>query len=103
MCTCMRACVCLCVCKLWSSPDSAGVLSSMRRMTVLIPMQGSIQATLVAAPLELAYLYKQSAQHYIAHAETITLVGVFSILMGATICWLSGALLGPVLLSKVCA
>ena len=67
----------------------------------MIIMQGSIQATLAAAPLELAYTYKQSAQHYIAQAEVITLVGVFSILIGATICWLSGALLGPVLLSKV--
>lgn len=66
-------------------------------------MQGSIQATLVAAPLELAYLYKQSAQHYIAQAEVITLVGVFSILIGASICWLSGAILGPAVLSKVCA
>lgn len=64
-------------------------------------MQGSIQATLAAAPLELVYTYMQTSQHYIAQAEVIALVGVFSILIGATISWLSGAILGPVLLTKV--
>lgn len=64
-------------------------------------MQGSIQATLAAAPLELVYSYKQTSQHYTAQAEVIALVGVFSILIGASISWLSGAILGPVLLTKV--
>lgn len=65
-------------------------------------MQGSIQATLAAAPLELAYVYKSDAHHYTAWAEAITVVGVYSILIGATIAWLSAAFLGPVLLTKVC-
>ncbi|KAL0039470.1 hypothetical protein WJX79_009541 [Trebouxia sp. C0005] len=61
---------------------------------------GSIQATLAAAPLELAYVYKSDAHHYTAWAEAITVVGVYSILIGATIAWLSAAFLGPVLLTK---
>ena len=65
-------------------------------------LQGSIQATLAAAPLELAYVYKSGAHHYTAWAEAITVVGVFSILIGATIAWLSAAFLGPALLTKVC-
>ena len=64
-------------------------------------MQGSIQATLAAVPLELVHLYQPTSQHYIIQAEVIALVGVFSILIGATISWLSGAILGPALLSKV--
>ena len=36
-----------------------------------------------------------------AWAEVIALVGVFSILIGASISWLAAALLGPALLSKV--
>ena len=39
----------------------------------------------------------------VIRAEVIALVGVFSILIGAIICWLSGAILGPALLIKVCA
>ena len=66
-------------------------------------MQGSIQATLAAVPLELVHLYQQTSQHSILQAEVIALVGVFSILIGATISWLSGAMLGSALLSKVCA
>ena len=66
-------------------------------------MQGSIQATLAAAPLEMVQLYKQTSQHYTGQAEVIALVGVFSILIGATVSWLSGAILGPALLSKVSA
>jgi len=65
-------------------------------------LQGSIQATLAAGPLELAYVYKSGAHHYTAWAEAITVVGVFSILIGATIAWLSAAFLGPALLTKVC-
>lgn len=64
-------------------------------------LQGSIQATLAAAPLELAHVYKQHAHHYTAWAEAITVVGVFSILIGATITWLAAAFLGPALLTKV--
>lgn len=64
--------------------------------------QGSIQATLAAAPLELTYLFKQADQRYAASAEVIALVGVFGILIGATVSWLSTALLGPAVLSKVC-
>ena len=65
-------------------------------------LQGSIQATLAAAPLELAHVYKGGAHHYTAWAEAITVVGVFSILIGATLAWLSAAFLGPALLIKVC-
>ena len=86
----------------WDNLGNAAVLSRTR-LNHLILLQGSIQATLAAAPLELAYLYKQTTQHYKAQAEVIALVGVFSILIGATISWLSGAVLGPALLSKVCA
>lgn len=65
-------------------------------------MQGSIQATLAAAPLELAHVYKSGAHHYTAWAEAINVVGVYNILIGATIAWLSAAFLGPALLTKVC-
>ncbi|DBA85759.1 TPA: hypothetical protein ACH3X1_005319 [Trebouxia sp. C0004] len=61
---------------------------------------GSIQATLAAAPLELAYVYKSGAHMYTAWAEAITVIGVFSILIGATIAWLSAAFVGPALLTK---
>ena len=64
-------------------------------------LQGSIQASLAAAPLELAYLYKTSAPQYTAWAEAIALVGVYSILIGATIAWLAAGLLGPLCLPKV--
>ena len=64
-------------------------------------LQGSIQATLAAAPLELAHIYKQHVHQYTTWAEAITVVGVFSILIGATITWLAAAFLGPALLTKV--
>ena len=64
-------------------------------------LQGSIQASLAAAPLELAYIYKSGAHHYRTWAQAITVVGVFSILLGATIAWLAAAFLGPALLTKV--
>ncbi len=71
-------------------------------ITTLRVLQGSIQATLAAAPLELAHVYKGGAHHYTAWAEAITVVGVYNILLGATMAWLSAAFLGPALLTKVC-
>ena len=73
--------------------------------SLLIWMQGSIQATLAAAPLDLAFEYKQSMPlprpHIAAWAEVIALIGVFSILIGSSMSWLAAALLGPILLNKV--
>jgi len=71
-------------------------------ITTLRVLQGSIQATLAAAPLELAHVYKSGAHHYTAWAEAITVVGIYNILLGATMAWLSAAFLGPALLTKVC-
>ena len=71
------------------------------KIAFTLVLQGSIQATLAAAPLELSYLYKSTDPQYLAWAETIASVGVYSILIGATIAWLAAGLLGPLCLAKV--
>jgi len=107
-----QSCLCSLLLLISDLTICANAMSASQQITIIIiiliiittlrVLQGSIQATLAAAPLELAHVYKGGAHHYTAWAEAITVVGVYNILLGATMAWLSAAFLGPALLTKVC-
>lgn len=64
-------------------------------------VQGTVQATLAAAPLQLVQIYHADSSKYVAAAETIAVTGVMYILLGSTLAWLSAAFLAPAVLTKV--
>lgn len=72
----------------------------MPSLYIVLILQGAVQATLAAAPLQLVQLYHADSSHYIAAAETIAVTGVMYILLGSTVSWLAAALLAPAVLTK---
>ena len=56
---------------------------------------------MAAAPLELVGIYHSNSDSFLLGAETLTVIGVLYIMLGAIVAWLAAAFLGPAILTKV--